>query len=40
MKEWLRHLASDQLQGRQVFTERDGLAASYVADHLKPSGVQ
>ena len=35
MKEWLTYLASDELQGRQIFTEGYGLAASYVADHLK-----
>jgi hypothetical protein len=34
MKEWLTYLSSDTLQGRQVFTEGYGLAASYVADHL------
>ena len=35
MKEWLTYLSSDELQGRQIFTEGYGLAASYVADHLK-----
>ena len=40
MKEWLSYLASDELQGRQVFTEGYGLAASYVADHLKAWGVK
>jgi len=35
MKEWLSYLASDQLQGRQIYTEGYGLAASYVGDHLK-----
>jgi hypothetical protein len=39
MREWLTYLASDELQGRQVFTEGYGLAASYVADHLKAWGV-
>jgi len=38
MKEWLGYLASDQLQGRQIFTEGFGLAAQYVADHLKEWG--
>ena len=38
MKEWLTYLASDQLQGRQIFTEGFGLAAQYVADHLKAMG--
>ena len=35
MKTWLDYLASDDLQGRQVFTEGYGLAASYVAERLK-----
>jgi hypothetical protein len=35
MKEWLTYLASDNLQGRQVFTEGYGLAAQYVAERLK-----
>jgi hypothetical protein len=39
MKPWLGYLASDDLQGRQVFTEGYGLAASYVADRLKEWGV-
>ncbi|HLQ76858.1 MAG TPA: M28 family peptidase [Terriglobia bacterium] len=40
MKEWLSYLASDQLQGRKIFTEGFGLAAQYVADHLKEWGVK
>jgi Peptidase family M28 len=40
MKEWLSYIASDQLQGRQVYTEGLGLAASYIADHLKDWGVK
>ena len=40
LKEWLTYLASDELQGRQVFTEGYGLAASYVAQHLKQWGVK
>ena len=40
MREWLTYLASDELQGRQVFTEGYGLAASYVAGHLKTWGVK
>lgn len=39
MKEWLTYLASDQLQGRQTYTEGLGLAASYLAEHLKDWGV-
>ncbi len=40
MKEWLTYLSSDELQGRQVFTEGYGLAASYVADHLRAWGLK
>jgi hypothetical protein len=40
MKDWLTYLSSDELQGRQVFTEGYGLAAAYVADHLKEWGVK
>src|SRR5215471_3016374 len=35
MKEWLTYLASDELQGRRVFTEGYGLAAQYIAERLK-----
>ena len=35
-----RHLASDALQGRQIYTEGYGLAAAYVADHLRQWGVK
>jgi hypothetical protein len=35
LKEWLTYIASDELQGRQVYTEGLGLAASYIADLLK-----
>jgi len=38
MKEWLTYLASDQLQGRQIFTEGYGAAAQYIADRLKEFG--
>ena len=39
MREWLGYLASDELQGRQAFTEGYGLAAAYVADHLGEWGL-
>jgi hypothetical protein len=39
LRRWLSHLASDDLQGRQVFTEGLGLAATYIADHLQEWGV-
>ena len=37
---WLGFLASDALQGREVFTEGYGMAATYVADHLASWGVK
>jgi hypothetical protein len=40
LKEWLAYVASDELQGRQVYTEGLGLAAAYIADHLKEWGVK
>lgn len=40
MKEWLTYLSSDELSGRQVFTEGYGLAAQYIADHLKEWGIK
>ena len=39
LKEWLSYLASDELQGRQVYTEGLGVAGSYIAEHLKEWGV-
>jgi hypothetical protein len=40
LKEWLTYLSSDELSGRQVFTEGYGLAAQYIADHLKEWGIK
>ena len=40
MKEWLTYLSSDELQGRQIYTEGYGVAAQYIADHLKAWGVK
>src|SRR5262252_8130968 len=40
MKEWLSYLASDELLGRQIYTEGFGLAAGYIAEHLKEWGVK
>src|SRR5688500_6028100 len=39
MKRWLTYIASDSLQGRQLFTEGLGLAGAYIAEHLKTWGV-
>ena len=40
LKEWLSYLASDTLQGRQVFSEGYGLAAAYIAERLRGWGVK
>jgi hypothetical protein len=40
MKDWLTYLASDALQGRQVYTEGYGLAAAFVAERLRQAGVK
>ncbi len=40
MKEMLTYLASDALQGRQVYTEGYGLAAAFVAEKLRSWGVK
>jgi hypothetical protein len=40
MKEWLTYLSSDELQGRQIFTEGYGMAAQYVAERLRQWGVK
>jgi peptidase M28-like protein len=40
LREWLSYVASDELQGRAVFTEGFGLAGEYVADHLRAWGVK
>jgi hypothetical protein len=43
LKTWLTYIASDELQGRQIYSEGLGLAAGYIQAHLeawglKPSG--
>jgi hypothetical protein len=40
LKEWLTYIASDELQGRATYTEGLGLAAGYIAEHLKEWGVK
>jgi len=40
LKEWLSYIASDDLQGRAVFSSGLGLAASYLQDHLREWGVR
>jgi hypothetical protein len=40
VNEYLSYIASDELEGRQIFTEGLGLAGAYIADHLKEWGVK
>ncbi len=40
LKEWLTYLSSDEMQGRQVFTEGYGAAAEFVAGQLRQFGVK
>jgi hypothetical protein len=39
LREWLSYVASDELQGRQAYTEGIGLAGAYIAKHLEQWGV-
>lgn len=40
LKDWLTYLSSDELQGRQIYTEGYGLAAGFVAENLRKWGVK
>lgn len=40
LRTWLTYLASDDLEGRRLFTEGYGLAAQYVAERLREMGVK
>ena len=40
LRTWLTYLASDELQGRQAYTEGLGLAGAYIARHLQEWGVK
>ncbi|HLF83482.1 MAG TPA: M28 family peptidase [Blastocatellia bacterium] len=40
LKEWLTYLASDELGGRNTYTEGLGLAAAYIAERLRSWGVK
>jgi hypothetical protein len=40
LREWLTYIASDELQGRAVYSTGLGLAAAYVGDHLKAWGLK
>jgi hypothetical protein len=40
LKDWLAYISSDELEGRNTFSEGLGLAAAYIADHLKEWGIK
>jgi len=40
MRQWLSYLASDELEGRATFSEGLGLAAAYLAEHLRAWSVK
>jgi len=40
LKEWLTYIASDELEGRDTFSEGLGLAAGYISAHLAQWGVK
>lgn len=40
LRAWLTYLASDELEGRNTFSEGLGLAAAYIAEHLREWGVK
>src|SRR5438552_9979335 len=40
LRDWLTYIASDELEGRAVFTTGIGLAAAYIEDHLRSWGVK
>ena len=40
LREWLSYIASDELQGRAVYTAGFGLAGSYIEDHLRSWGAK
>ena len=40
LKEWLSYIASDELEGRAIFSTGIGLAAAYISDHLRTWGAR
>jgi hypothetical protein len=40
LKTWLTYIASDELKGRQIYSEGLGLAAGYIQAHLETWGVK
>src|ERR1043166_605554 len=39
LRGWLSYISSDDLEGRNTFSEGLGLAAAYIADQIKQAGV-
>lgn len=40
LKGWLSFIASDELEGREVYTTGVGLAAAYIEDHVRTWGAR
>ena len=40
LRQWLSYIASDELQGRAVYSAGFGLAGAYIEDHLREWGVK
>ncbi|MGH9761668.1 MAG: hypothetical protein ACREDR_16595 [Blastocatellia bacterium] len=40
LQDWLGYISSDELEGRDTFSEGLGLAAAYLSDHLKQWGIR
>src|SRR5206468_1769204 len=40
LKEWLSYIASDELEGREIYTTGIGLAAAYIEDHARAWGAR
>jgi hypothetical protein len=40
LKEWLSYIASDELEGREIYTTGIGLAAAYIEDHAHTWGAR
>jgi hypothetical protein len=40
LQKWLSYISSDELEGRNTFSEGLGLAAAYIADQIKEKGVK
>ncbi|MBI3402372.1 MAG: M20/M25/M40 family metallo-hydrolase [Acidobacteria bacterium] len=40
LKEWLSYIASDELEGREIYTSGIGLAAAYIEEHARAWGAR